>query len=384
MPSSTSSFEIPAPERTIPTQRWPRVALVALLLALGGFVLWEWNARRLGYTPSYADTAGLWAMERRRVTESPDGMVAVGSSRTFFDLDLGVWKEMTGTPITQLAIVGTSPRRFLNDLAEDSTFRGLVLVGVTPGLFVIAGGFRARFLDDARKETPAQRLSQQLAMQLERRFAFLAKDDLPLFALLRHRRMPNRKGVDDPYLEVWRLETIGERRQAYMWEKLERDPRLLKHATMAWEDGMDERPPVTDAAIDSMLAANKAAVNRIRSRGGEVVYVRWPSGGRYVPHEQRIAPRERTWEPLLRETNAIGIHFEDYPELQGYELPEWSHLARREVPRFTRALVPIIRDRLCERGSPWAYRLGAPAGSCGSSPVSHGVEPNRGTSHPPR
>ena len=37
-----------------------------------------------------------------------------------------------------------------------------------------------------------------------------------------------------------------------------------------------------------------------------------------------------------------GIHFEDYPELQGYELPEWSHLAAGEKTRFTEALCGII------------------------------------------
>jgi hypothetical protein len=367
MRSSISSFETPAPERVIPARPWPRAGLVALALVLAGVVLWEWNARRLGYTPGYADTSGLWAIERRKVTERPDPMVAVGSSRTFFDLDLGVWHEMTGEPIIQLAIVGTSPRLFLDDLAADTTFRGFVLVGVTPNLFVAERGFRARFLEEARKETPSQWFGQQLAMGLERRLAFLSKDDLPLFALLRHQRLPNRKGVDDPYLEVWRLETIGENRQAYMWEKLERDPRLLEHATMAWADGMDQRPPVSDSAIAATLAANKSAVDRIRARGGEVVYIRWPSSGGYVPFETRTAPRERVWDPLLRETGALGIHFEDHPALQGYHLPEWSHLAAREVPRFTRAIIPILRDSLCARRSPWAYRLGAPAGRCGAA-----------------
>jgi hypothetical protein len=364
MPSSTSSFEIPAEERAIPAVPWRMAGLLALVLAIAGVVLWEWNARRLAYTPSYADTAGLWAIERRKVNERPDPMVAVGSSRTFFDLNLGVWQELTGEPIIQLAVVGTSPRKFLTDLAEDERFRGFVLVGVTPGLFLREGGFRARFLEDARNETPSQWLGQQLGMWLERRLAFLAKEDLPLFALLRHRKMGNRKGVDDPYLDVWKIQNTYEGRQTYLWEKLERDSFLLEHATMAWADGMDERPPASQGAIDSMLTANKAAVERIRARGGEVVYVRWPSRAKFLENETRTAPRERVWDPLLRETGATGVHFEDYPELQGYTLPEWSHLAARETPRFTRALVPIIRQRLCERNSPWAYRLGAPAGSC--------------------
>ena len=40
----------------------------------------------------------------------------------------------------------------------------------------------------------------------------------------------------------------------------------------------------------------------------------------------------------LAATAAPGIHFEDYPELQGYYLPEWSHMTRAEAERFTAAL----------------------------------------------
>jgi hypothetical protein len=359
-----TDFECPAPERVVPPQPWGRVGLLALALVLVGLGLWEWNARRLGHYPSYADTPGLWAIERRRVAELEDPVVAVGASRTFFDLDLGVWQELTGRPLVQLAIVGTSPRKFLTDLAEDSTFRGLALVGVEPEIFVGAGGFRMQFLEQARRETPSEWLGQQLAMPLERRLAFMDKDELPLFALLRHRRLPNRTGVDDPYFEVWRLNDIFDRRQSYMWREIETNARLRQHATMTWADRMDERPVATDAQIDTMLTANKRDVSRIRARGGEVVYVHWPVRDRYLSLQRRIVPRERVYDRLIRETEALGVHFEDHPALQGYDIPEWSHLAARETPRFTRALVPIIRQGLCDRHSPWAYRLGAPAGSC--------------------
>jgi len=47
---------------------------------------------------------------------------------------------------------------------------------------------------------------------------------------------------------------------------------------------------------------------------------------------------------LLKRTNTPGIHFEDHPELQGYELPEWSHLSASEANRFTAALMPIVQQ----------------------------------------
>jgi hypothetical protein len=36
------------------------------------------------------------------------------------------------------------------------------------------------------------------------------------------------------------------------------------------------------------------------------------------------------------------VHFQDYPELQGLWLPEWSHLAARDAARFTEALYAIV------------------------------------------
>ena len=80
----------------------------------------------------------------------------------------------------------------------------------------------------------------------------------------------------------------------------------------------------------------------MNSRGVEVVFLRAPSSGRFYEFELKRFPRESTWDVLLNRTGAPGIHFEDYPELQNYELPEWSHLSASEADRFTAALVPIV------------------------------------------
>jgi hypothetical protein len=71
-----------------------------------------------------------------------------------------------------------------------------------------------------------------------------------------------------------------------------------------------------------------------------------PSAGEYLAFENRMFPRARSWDALLASTGAPGIHFEDYPQLrpdlQGYYLPEWSHMTRADGERFTAALYRII------------------------------------------
>jgi hypothetical protein len=83
-------------------------------------------------------------------------------------------------------------------------------------------------------------------------------------------------------------------------------------------------------------------VATLRARGVEVLFVRMPSAGPFLELENSIFPRVGTWNALLTATGAPGIHFEDYPELQGLDLPEWSHLSRADAERFTESLYRIL------------------------------------------
>jgi hypothetical protein len=74
--------------------------------------------------------------------------------------------------------------------------------------------------------------------------------------------------------------------------------------------------------------------------------------------DQRVleAQIERTAAAVakLRTRGVPGIHFQDYPELQGYDLPEWSHMTQESADRYTAALYNIIAKRVPPTdGSRW-------------------------------
>jgi hypothetical protein len=100
------------------------------------------------------------------------------------------------------------------------------------------------------------------------------------------------------------------------------------------------------------IARAARLVTKLRSRGVKVLFVRMPSGGEYLDFENSHFSRRRTWDALLAATAAPGIHFEDYPELQGYYLPEWSHMTRAEAERFTAALYGIIQRQFWGPNAP--------------------------------
>lgn len=81
--------------------------------------------------------------------------------------------------------------------------------------------------------------------------------------------------------------------------------------------------------------------DRIRARGGDVVFLCGPSAGPWRELERNATPREKFWDALLENTDAGGVHFEDHTALGELETPEWSHLSASALA--TRAPVTAVQ-----------------------------------------
>jgi len=99
-------------------------------------------------------------------------------------------------------------------------------------------------------------------------------------------------------------------------------------------------------AVESRYHDTKVAIDKLRSRGGKIVFVRLPVTGALKKLEDEQTPRAATWDRLLKETQAPGIYFEDFPELAEFDCPEWSHLSAGDSVEFTKRLVPHLRSAL--------------------------------------
>jgi len=340
----------PVPERPVPHQPWGKMLLAATVLALlltGG---WEWYWRAYGVTPSYRDDSALWAIQRRRVdTTGQDATVLVAASRTFFDVQLPVWERLSGRRPIQLAVVGTSPMFALEDLADDPNFHGRILVGVAPELFFSGYEYHGgeRWLKYFRHESPSDRIGKWLSMRLVEPYFAFYESDFALFTVLKRQAWPLRPGRKAS-TDVRKLGVTEADRNNRMWSKLEYDPEYRALARRIWDEDFHAPPPTPAEAaehkrtLDKQIARAVAAVAKLRARGVPVLFLREPSDGEYLAYEQRVFPRASTWDVLLARTGAPGIHFEDYPELQGYTLPEWSHMTGSEADRFTVALYALI------------------------------------------
>lgn len=348
-------------ERPIPPAPWRGISVVVTVIVIAATTAWELYTRSLGYSPTLNDNEDLWAAARRRV--QPESIVIVGDSRAWFDLDLDEMQRGLGKRPVQLAMAGSTAWPVLADLANDKNFHGTIICSFVPALFFAPPGtppmIRAeKGVKRFHNQTPAQRASESLAMPLEEHVAFLKPDDLSLEALLNDLPIPNRPGALVPPSFPPYFQTEDRERRARMWEKCaEPGSELAKKIQQIWLPLFTPPPPPTyvpkevfvaemGRGIKKRFADVQAAVEKIRSRGGRIVFVRLPHSGGLKELEDRATPRARTWDPILKVTGAPGIYYSDFPELAGFSCPEWSHLSAGDSVEFTKRLVPHLRTVL--------------------------------------
>ena len=356
MPSSTSNFDF---QRVIPNHPWRGIAVLVVLITIGATIAWEVYARSAGYMPTLNDTEDLWAETRRRVT--PGSLVIIGDSRPLFDLDLEELERGLGTRPVQLAQAGSCAFPVFKDVIDDESFHGTIICSIVPLMWLAPGGPLVENAERAVKreetQTWAQWVSHLLAVPLEKRIAFLKMDELDARGLLKRIKLPNRREAKvGPALPPF-FATIDRERRARMIEKCAQPGPLQERVKNGWLPLFTPPPPPSwvppeafkakmGQTVENRFVETAALVDKLRKRGGKVVFVRFPVNGPLKEHEDRMTPRQGSWDRILRDTGAPGIHFEDHPELASFQLPEWSHLSAPDSVDFTRRLVPHLRTAL--------------------------------------
>jgi hypothetical protein len=333
-------------ERPIPFVSWTRMVLLTSYILFVLLVAWEFEMRRMGLQPGDLDDGrGYWAVERRKVDSGPrDSVVIVGDSRILFDTDLAAWQRLTGRRPIQLALMGGNAQPILHDLANDEHFAGLLVIGTAEFSYFADPGPPPEVIRYKNSESPSQRSGIHLYRTLSRYCAFL-DSNYTLFSLLGHYDWPERNGVHGPYMGVWKIAESYDDRQSYLWQRIEHDDYLREHARRVWIT-IFTGPPVTTGSVEQISTRTKSDIDRIRARGGEVVWIRPPSSGPLLEIERVRYPRQKVWDRLLQATSSFGIFFEDYPAMQHLRCPDGSHLSKSSAVAFTEAYVRVLREHV--------------------------------------
>ncbi len=311
---------------------------------------WEIHLRHQGNAISYDDNEAMWANKRGMVYEpSDESTVFIGSSRMKFDLDIPTWQTITGNHAIQLSNVGSDPVPYLMDLADDKNFKGNLVIGVTEGLFFSdfspADVATDKKINYFKKITPTQRFSFLVNHVLESQFVFLDQDNYSMNAMLDQLPLPSRHGVFLGPIFPPDFDRTSFTRQSHMTPRFVADTSLQNRVKGIWVclGRAMAGPPPSPGKLDSFLHVIKVATDKIRSRGGQILFIRNPSSGPMLENEMKGFPRTQFWDKLLAVTGCPGIFYADYPSLSHFVCPEWSHLKPADVVIYTKSLIEILQ-----------------------------------------
>ena len=316
-----------------------------MMLVCSVLIAWELllTAPTLG-GKSYLDNESLWVETRSRVLANDNReFVLVGASRIQLGINTDVFAKVTGRRPVQLAINGNYPMPVLKHLANSEDFTGIAIVSMT-----------AFWVDpNPRAPTAEQWIAAYEGQHSVKRQPYYTDLEQQLLSIWRTRVLAGARQVSITHF--YESIFLGRRLPArYIRVKQDRSVLVDYRGRKLVKMGGQARLFNTGLAkgnnpIDSFLSnidQVEQLVGKIQSRGGKVIFVRMPSSGNAWKGEQLQYPKEYYWDLFAERTQAMCIHFKDYPELDSYTLPDGSHLDYRDAANFTKSLATIIIDML--------------------------------------
>ena len=108
--------------------------------------------------------------------------------------------------------------------------------------------------------------------------------------------------------------------------------------------GTRQADAVSVQRFKKAIGSWRPAVERLKKRGGRLIFVRMPtSETRYQIEEQRW-PRDQYWNRIDELTGATTVHFDDYVAMKQFHCPDSSHLDGGDAPAFTVALIQTLQQ----------------------------------------
>ena len=328
--------------------------IIAVMISIIGFTAWELYWRSQDFRTDLDDNEALWAVQRHRVEKATDkDILLMGSSRILFDMQLDEWKEQSGIRPIQLAFVGSSPLPIFNDVVNNTTFNGTIVVGVTPGLFFSttkpdrdSWNSPQSKVDYYKKRTYAQIANHFLSIPLQKSLAFISEvqgvDGIKLKELLGKINIGTR-GVETspPFHEFGEIFHVD--RNLTMKPITVTDTAYANSVIRVWQffgKKAASGPPPDKVGTMALFLED---LKTFEARGGQVILVRCPSSGTLRAAENMGLPRAEYWDELVKTSKLKAYHFEDYDQLKDLKCPEESHLSAEDARYFTTEIVKLMK-----------------------------------------
>lgn len=346
MPSSISSSN-----DRLPDGPWGRTWLLAVLLAIalaaGVESYWRSQGQR---APMVVDDKDNWSLQREQVSTGDRQAVALlGMSRIQLGFATQVFRDrFPNYALGNLCVEGLAPFATLRDLANDESFQGVVVIEITePGVMKGLWENQQPYVDYFHSNWRFDKRIVRSTANVIQSHLVMVNPSLCIRELLT-------KAIEGKWPVPNYLVTHADRSRLADFSKADMMRLWMFLGDIILGDRYARRDRPSKAAVpasadttvaDSMaqwledVAAFDQQVKAIQSRGGKVVFVRYPISGATRFGIDLAFPRQQYWDTFAKNISAIAIHCDDVPGLRGYPTPDWSHLGEADAHRFTAALL---------------------------------------------
>ena len=346
----------------LPTGNWLAVWLGIIVVIFSAIAFFEWHIRSLGWSPSTVDSVQLWSEKRRHASTLGDkAIILVGASRIQLDMDLNVIEKHTGLKPVQLAIDGTTYIPVLEDLADDPRVTGAVLISVNAynmnkGNYGDVSAQWVNYYHKVRSQTiaPYQTIHDKIASFLDHLLVLRIEGAKPYTVISSLAFKKPGKGNylvanpdrsrDADYNKVAMPMFYAARLQRHFGKPLNEKFTSYKEFFAAYRREISAIEPLNNETFLANLNYLLKLVNKIESRGGKVIIVRFPTGKLVWEVDNKKYPKNLFWDEIEKRHPA-SINFSDYASLNKFILPDGSHLDYRDKVAFTQGLMDIIYSK---------------------------------------
>lgn len=317
---------------------WLKAWLLVTGLALAALATWEVTLRQVGIEAEFSDNRALWLSARHKLAKMDPSVIAIlGASRVQRGVDVDELSDQLQRPVVQLAVEGTSGLPVLENLAADPRFRGTVIVSIAPAfsfnrkLSKLEEGDQAEWVRAYVGQSRSRRMEQELRLFAQGKLAFRSAD-----ASVARIAESVLNGGELPQTDY--KKTRRNRFVSIDQSKFERP--VNQDAIVALYTQNSE--PYEEKGFTELLQYFSAVVDVLNNKGCRVYIVRLPSEGKVLDFEKQHFPQDRFWNEMKKNINARFVHYQDYPQLDGYLSIDGSHINATKATEFTAQLAQVL------------------------------------------
>lgn len=319
------------------SKAWIYTWLMVIIMCVTSLGLYEYHLKKQGFVASITNNKDLWSWYRSHLYHKKQ-LVLLGASRSQIDIDVPYLKnQYPDYNVTQLSINGHYPIATLKALAHDDNFTGVVIVSMNAQVLEskyldMQESYNSYYQEEA---TLYKSLDAYLSGFIQAQIRFL-HPSLGLEEIIKFYQTHNR------YPDVFY--TSANLDQSITTDYTKTDiSALLKHFVTQKHRNYKNDPPTKPDLWKQNIKYLIDYVAQIKQRGGQVIFVRFPTDKGHWRLDEQYYPRNQYWQLIAQEELLDTLHFKDIKGIERFDLPDSSHLDSRDAKAFTQLLIKQIK-----------------------------------------